>query len=117
MDKREFLESFLDDSEQEVIKHFVANETMKQAVKKVILSGIYQMGTLKKGEPAMGIKAGQEPMNFALVMACRKGVKYEDIGRDVKACWEGMNALQLAFDDLELFSEVETPEPKPNQAR
>jgi len=111
MSKKEFIESFVDDKERALIEQFVLNEQMKQAVKKVLLSGIYQSGVLKKGKPA------DTSINFAMTIACQKGTNYEQIGRDVKSCWEGINALELGFEDLELFRPVKAPDVKQNPAR
>ena len=42
--------SYLSDHEKQSIEAFCNNKTMYNAVKKVILSGIYEQGTLKKDE-------------------------------------------------------------------
>ncbi len=108
---KEYLDQFLDETEQAKLSQFVMDEKMREAVKKVILFSIYNCGVITKGKP-------HRPMiNFALTVACQKGAKYEDIGRDIKSCWEGINIVKNAFDDM-LMSKLEpVPEIKPNQAR
>ena len=109
--KKQYLDSFLDNTEKELIGQFVINEQMKNAVKKVLLAGAYNAGVLRKGKEADPLE------NFALSIACIKGVKNEDIGADVKACWEAINTLENAFNDMEMYKPEKVPEFKGNPAR
>ena len=42
----------LKDVEKAQVERFYNNEVMREAVKKVLLAGVYQSGTLKEGKPA-----------------------------------------------------------------
>jgi len=104
---------FLSDLEQQKIEQFLQDEVMREAVKKVLLSGIYDQGTLKKGK-----SVSFDPYeNFALVLACQKGASYEQVGQDIKACWEGINLLVNAYKDLEQYRPIPAPKIEGNKAR
>ena len=105
------LDSFLSDHEQSLLQQFADNEPLKEAVRKVLLFGAYYGGTLKKG-----IKI-DPTMNFALLIACQKGAKNEDIGADVKACWEAINEIEVAFKRIEMYKSIPMPDMKSNPAR
>ena len=109
--KKEYLDSFLDKSEQDLIGQFADNEKMFGAVRKILLAGAYNAGVLLKGKPIDPLQ------NFALSIACMKGAKPEDIGKDVKACWEAINALEVAFNDMRLYKSEKFVLPKVNPAR
>jgi hypothetical protein len=111
MPNKTTLDSFLDDVERQKLEQFVQDEIMMQAVKKVLLFSVYGAGRLLKGKPINNRE------NFALVYACQKGAKLEDIGADVKACWEGINALENAYNDLEQYKPIPVEEMKENPAR
>ncbi len=108
---KEYLDQFLDKKEQEKLEQFANDEIMFQAVKKVILFGIHNSGVLLKGKTV-------DPMiNFALTLACIKGAKNEDIGADVRAAYQGINALELGMKDIEMYKSEKMPEFKQNPAR
>lgn len=109
--KKEYIDNFLDVNEQELIRQFADNENMIKAVEKVLLAGIYNSGVLRKGKSVDPLE------NFALSIACVKGVSNEEIGADVKACWEGINALELALKDIRMYKSIEAPKFKQNPAR
>jgi len=111
MPTKQQLDSFLDDAEKQKLEQFVQDELMMQAVKKVLLFSIYGAGRLLKGKPSNNTE------NFALVYASQKGAKFEDIGADVKACWEGINALENAYKDLEMYKLIPMPKEFKNPAR
>ena len=111
MPSKETLDSFLSDLEKQKLEQFVQDEIMMQAVKKVLLFSIYGAGRLLKGKPVNNNE------NFALVYASQKGAKFEDIGADVKACWEGICALENAYKDLENYKPIPIEEIKKNPAR
>ena len=49
-EEREILESVLDEQERTYVQHFVDDEKMFNAVRKVLLIPLYNWGTLKKGQ-------------------------------------------------------------------
>ncbi|MEA2036884.1 MAG: hypothetical protein U9O94_05210 [Nanoarchaeota archaeon] len=108
---KDYLSQFLTKIEQEKITKFIQDERMVEAVKKVLLFSIYNSGTIEKGKK-------HDPMhNFALVAASQKGLTEEQLGRLVRAAYEGINALELGFSDLKRYKPEPEVEDKPNQAR
>ena len=109
--KKEYLDQYLTKAEQEKIGQFVQDETMREAVKKVLLFSVYSSGVVKKGKK-------HDPMhNFALVAASIKGLNDGQLGRLVRSAYEGINALELGFSDLERYRPEEKEEIKENPAR
>jgi hypothetical protein len=113
MKTQDYLDSILDDAEKAQLEYFMENEVMREAVKKVLLVGIYGNGTLQKGKRADPLR------NFALGLASNQGeLPNEILGQQLRAAWEGINSLELAFSTLAKYKS--TPErsvPKSNQAR
>ena len=108
---KEYLDSFLDKKEQDKLEQFANDEIMFQAVKKVVLFSIHNAGVLLKGKVV-------DPMhNFALTLACIKGAKNEDIGADVRAAYQGINALELGMKDIEMYKSIPVEKLKENPAR
>ena len=109
---KEFTDSFLDEQEQAYIKQFAQNEKMKEAVKKVVLSGIYEQGVMKKGRPHL---PGE---NFVLGLVSQRGMNVDDevVGQDVRACSEGIRLVLQGFQNLELYDETESKGSKKNDA-
>lgn len=114
MPLKENLDKFLSDIEQKKLEQFVQDEVMREAVKKVLLYGIYREGTLQKGEPVPFNPCYE---NFALTVACQQGASNEQIGQHVKACWEGINALINGYKDLEQYKPIPVPKFEGNKAR
>ena len=109
--KKDYLDNFLDDKEQRLLEQFANNEEMKEAVRKVLLFGAYGSGVLQKGKP-------HDPLqNFALSIACVKGAKVEDIGADVKACWEAINEIEVGFNRIDMYKSIPIEPLKENPAR
>ncbi len=84
----------LSDLEKAKVQSFMADKEMVEAVKKVILSGIYYNGTLRPGQKSNPTK------NFALGFNLDRTVKNEDIGADVRAVIEGISLVELGFGEL-----------------
>lgn len=105
------MKDYLNDIEKEQIEAFYKNEVMREAVKKVLLAGIYQNGTLKAGEKAEPNK------NFALYLASQPGIANEVLGADLKAAAEGIRVVETAFKELGTFNKlVVATENKINEA-
>ena len=111
LDPNEFVASFLDKTEQEEVRKFVDNDRMREAVRKVILSGLYSQGVLKKGKKAIVNR------NFAVAIVNDQVQTDEQIGQKLRAVWSGISALEQAFKDMELLRTVETTPEKKNEAR
>lgn len=109
--KKEYLDEFLTDVEQQKLNSFCQDDEMFGAVKKVLLFSIYNSGIIKKGKP-------HDPMhNFALVAASIKGIDNEALGELVRSAYEGINALELGLADLLRYKLEEMPDLKINKAR
>ena len=113
---KEILDSILSDLEKEKIVQFVEDETMREAVKKIILAGIYYNGTLRKGEKA------NPTVNFLLAFVNNRenSLSNEEAGAELKAAWAGVKAMELAFKNLEKFTrenQLTKSRPKPISPR
>lgn len=94
------MKDYLNDHEKELIEAFYKNGTMREAVKKVLLAGIYYNGVLKVGEQ------GDPGKNFALALAFQKGVTNEQLGADVRAAAEGIRVVESAFVELSKYDKL-----------
>lgn len=112
--KLEQLSEFLNDHEMDKLIQFNGDTVLKEAVRKVLLAGLYQNGTLKKGKPAVTL------FNAALgTVSGARANKLTDaeIGADLRAHWEGLNALEGAFNDIGKILDNKTPKvPEKNPA-
>ncbi len=100
--KRDFLDEFLNDAEKSAVQQFYDNELMREAVRKVLLFGVYNNGVLKKGKPANPL------LNFALgFVSNRPEFDNETIGAKLRASWEGINFLEIAFSNMAKYKKEE----------
>lgn len=91
---------FLTDLEVTKVEAFCADETMYEAVKKVLLQSIYAQGTLKAGEAADPLKNRA----FHLVqLATTNPIPDAELGAHLRGIWEGVNALEAGFQELEHY--------------
>lgn len=68
-----------------------------EAIRKVLLVGIQSNGVAKAG-------ISYNPMyNWAIQIATARGTTNEQIGETTRAVAEGINALQIAFNELLTF--------------
>ena len=112
IDPLTYISQVLDEAEQEQIRQFVDNEQMRESVRKAILCGLYHQGVIKKN------KRPDIEKNFAIsLFANNPGMTDEKVGAEIRACWEGIKALERAFDDMALLKTVEETEEKTNPAR
>jgi hypothetical protein len=84
----------LNEIEQEKIALFNEDKIMKEAVRKVLLAGIYENGTLKSGVPA------DPKRNFLLSSANNMNLTNEVLGQEVRAAYWGIALLEKGFDKL-----------------
>lgn len=79
------------------IEQFCADTEMYNAVKKVILAGIYTHGTVQRGFTPDPLKNGA----LSLVhLSTANPVTDEVLGQHIRGVWEGLNAMQNAFQNL-----------------
>ncbi len=116
MKQKDYIDSFLNDLEKIQLQKFADNPEMMNVVKKVLLAGLYQNGTLKKG-----VKA--EPgYNFALSLlrytdSTGKEVSNEFVGEVLRACYEGLKSIEVAFSAFEEYKTPEEINKESNKAR
>ena len=91
----QLLNEILSDIEKDAIAQFMGNDTMREAVKKVLLCGVYYNGILKKDVPADPLR------NYAIGLAFNDpSLSNEAIGADLRASIAGINTLEVAFDTM-----------------
>lgn len=91
---------FLSDIEREKIALFNEDSILREAVKKVLLKGIYENGTLRAGKPADPLQ------NFALAIAFDPQYSNEQLGADLRASASGISLLEQGFKKLLEFKRV-----------
>jgi len=84
---------YLTEIEKVKIETFCKDEDMLEAVKKVLLQCIYSQGVITKGEKHNPFKNRA----FALIAS---NPDSKELGDNVKAWFEGVNALEEGFKDL-----------------
>lgn len=101
---------FLNDQEVTKVEAFCADEVMFEAVKKVLLQSIYSQGTLQAGVEAYPLKNRA----FHLVqLATTNPIPDAELGAHLRGIWEGVNALESGFTELETYK---TPAPAKGKA-
>lgn len=80
-----------------------ADKVLVEALRKIFLVNIYGQGVLKKGEKSNPLQNAA----LALVSKARtRDIGNEALGADLKALWEGLQAVEMAFDYLANLSET-----------
>jgi len=97
------MKKYLSEKEIKELEKFVQNETMFEAVKKVLLKVVYSEGTLVPGEPA-----GDPIKNMVLQRAAMALQKFPDLtdemlGQQLRADTQALRIVELGF--LEGFNE------------
>ena len=111
------IENILNEKEVTEVRKFLANPTMKEAVKKILLADIWTHGTLNPGQES------DWKRNFALnLIIGPEGTEFdqtnEHLGERLKACMQGLIFLENGFSRLDSFEKIEANEEgKENPAR
>jgi len=106
--------TFLNDIEKQLVEAFYKNETQREAVKKVLLMGIYNNGVIRSGE------VHNPQLNWALSLAWNMdgtSETNEKLGANLRAVAEGIKSVELAFKELSKFTTIEPVKEKKNPAR
>jgi len=85
----------LSDIEVEKIDNMRKDEVLMEAVRKVLLSAIYENGTLRQG-----IKADPARNAAFAAVANYPGMSDEQLGADLRAQWAGISALENGINKL-----------------
>ena len=80
------------------IEQFNGDTDMKEAVKQVLLAGLYEHGVVKKGKTLEPRHNGAYSM---VALATNNPIPDEIIGQQLRAQWAGINALENAFQRIE----------------
>jgi hypothetical protein len=87
----------LTENEISNIEAFCKNKEMYDAVKKVILAGIYSHGTIQAGEKPDPLRNAA----FGLAaLSTNNPIPDEIMGQHIRGMWAGVNALENAFIEL-----------------
>lgn len=105
------MENYLNENEIAKIEVFKKDEVMYNAVKKVLLQGIYNHGVLEKGITPDPKKNAM----FSLVqMALSNPIPDAEIGAHARAVFAGLNALENSFNELDtITSKGDEPKESP----
>lgn len=92
------MKEYLTDLQVAKIEAFCADTEMHEAVRQVLLAGLYTHGVPKKGKKHNPLINGA----FALVsLAGENPIPDEELGAHIRGQWFGINALQNAFSQLD----------------
>jgi hypothetical protein len=96
------------DLEVSKIEQFCADTEMFNAVKKVLLAGIYTHGTVQRGFTPDPLKNGA--LSLAS-LATANPIPDEVLGAHIRGVWEGLNALQNALQNIRNIKTNGVPSP------
>ncbi len=105
----------LNEREIQAIEAFCGNETMFNAVRKVLLAGIYTHGTVGVKSTNGKTLPTPDPLTngaYGLVQhATGYPVSDEILGQTLRGQWSGINALKNAMDVLKTIKSEGVPSP------
>lgn len=105
------MQNFLTEEEIVKIEAMCSDKVLLEAVRKVMLAGIYTHGVVQQGHDHNPLINGA----YNLVsLSLTNPIPDEILGQTLKAQWSGVNSLKSAFDELEKIKSkkvtpVETP--------
>ena len=96
-------QKYLTELEVAKISAFNSDPELVEAVRKVLLAGLYHHGVVKLGFEPQPLLNGA----YSLVaLALDNPIPNEQIGEQLRAQWSGINALKNAFDSLAKIKEI-----------
>ena len=99
----------LNDQEKILVEAFYKNEVQREAVRKILLFGVYSNGVIKSGGKHNPL------MNWALALSRDIDLaSNEKLGENLRAVTEGIRCVENAFNEMSKFQTVE-PEVKPKK--
>lgn len=104
----------LTDLEISKIESFCSDEVMFEAVRKVLLQGIYNQGTVQKGQKPDPLKNGA--LSLA-ALSTNNPIPDEVLGQHIRGVWAGLNSLENAIKDLRsIKQDIKSPLQDLNEA-
>ena len=101
-------EEYLTEAQKVKIEVFCKDTELVDGIKKVLLQHIYSQGVLEKGVKHNPFK------NRAFALIADNNVDNAQLGSNIKAWFEGVNALEAGFYELtKIKSKKEKGEPTP----
>lgn len=105
------MEKYLSELEIVKLETLCADEVMLEALRKVMLQGIYTHGVMAPGVVADPLKNAAYSL---AAEAMNNPIPDELLGQHIRAQWAGLNALENAFRDLKkLKSKKDEPVESP----
>lgn len=101
--------NYLNEVEKEAVANFIQNKLLANAVKKVILAGVYYNGTLVPGENPDPLK------NFALALVNDGSVDDKVLGEKLRAANRGVQLIEQAYMMFETL--IPKPEEKKEKVK
>lgn len=98
------MQDYLTDLEVEKIELFCKDQEMYEAVKKVILKGIYTDGTIQKGFTPNPLE--NAAFNLAS-LSIENPIPNEQLGENIRGMWAGVNYLHNGFKTLKNIKKTE----------
>jgi hypothetical protein len=96
------------------IEAFMADTEMVEAVKRVLLAGIYSHGVIEAGYKHDPLQNGA--LSLA-ALSTNNPIPDEQLGQHIRGVWAGLNALENAFKNLSnVSSKIESPYEEINEA-
>ena len=102
--------SFLTDIERDNLSSFVQNETMREALRKVLTDQIFNMGVQRVGEDSLFSR------NWVFGLDPKGTMTDDQFGRAVRVQTEALILLEQGFNKLSELLPQEKEEPVKNKA-
>lgn len=91
------MKEYLTEGEILKIEKFNQDPELVEAVRKVLLQGLYSHGVIEKGKKHNPLQNGA----LSLVsLSTKNPLPDEQLGAHIRGIWAGLNALENAFEDL-----------------
>jgi len=92
------MKEYLTDLEVAKVEAFCTDEVMYEAVKKVLLQGIYSHGVISKGHKHDPLQ--NAAFNLAS-LSVQNPIPDAELGANIRGMWAGVNYLKNGFDTLD----------------
>ena len=113
MQLKDYLDDLLNEQEQTYIQQFWENEKMREAVRKVLLAGLYDNGTIKKEKkPNFLYNSALSLINADEAGGYPQVITNEQLGQKLRAYWEGLKVIENAFNAMSRYKKGEENPPK-----